>query len=104
MEIAEDWLELAHHFAIERHVHPKNAVGRWMLRSHRDLHEVSLHPRSHSRWWRFFEFVKAGGHFRKIRSTDFADLHRFFWECCRLSNRRKSAKSADDYSVVIASA
>jgi hypothetical protein len=60
MQVTEDRLEFAHHFAVERDVHPENAVGGGMLRPHRDLHLVALHPRAH-RGRRFVQLVKSRG-------------------------------------------
>jgi hypothetical protein len=64
MEIAENRFEFPHHFAIERDVHPKNAVGGWVLRAHRDFHQIAFDPRSHRRR-RFFQFMKSSrAHFK----------------------------------------
>ena len=47
MEITEDRLELAHDLAVERDVHPEDAVGRRMLRAHRDFEQFAVEARSH---------------------------------------------------------
>ena len=60
MEITKDRLEFPDDFAIERHVHAKNAVGGRMLRPHRHFHQVAFEPRIHRARRRFCEFVKSG--------------------------------------------
>jgi hypothetical protein len=42
MQITEDWFELANDLALERHVHPKHAMRRGMLWSHRDFEQFAF--------------------------------------------------------------
>ena len=47
MEITEDRFEFAHDLAFEGNVHPENAVGRGMLRAHRDFQQLAVETRRH---------------------------------------------------------
>ena len=59
MQVTEDRFEFAHHFAIERDVHPEDAMGGGMLRPHRNFHQVAFDPRIHRLRRSFFELVKS---------------------------------------------
>src|SRR5262249_55594562 len=50
MQIAENWFEFADDLAFECHVHSKNAMGRRMLRPHRNLEELAVQARTHCHW------------------------------------------------------
>ena len=58
MEITENRFELAHDFAVERDVHAKDAVGRWMLRPHRHFEQFAFEPGAHAARGRLLEFLK----------------------------------------------
>ena len=80
MEITEDRLEFADDLALERNVHPENAVGRWVLRTHRDFEELAIEargPRGEAA-----RALEAGRHSEKVSES--AD-YRFtsFWESWR---------------------
>jgi hypothetical protein len=62
MEVTKDRLELAHDLAFERDVHPKNAVGGWMLRAHRDFHQLAVKARSHRARRPLLEFLESSRH------------------------------------------
>src|SRR5438094_4700648 len=47
MQITEDRFEFADDFAFKRDVHPKHAMGRWMLQPHRDFEQLAFQPGTH---------------------------------------------------------
>src|SRR5205823_14717079 len=71
MEITEDRFELAHDLALERNVHPENAMRRRMLRSQRYFEQLAIEPRAHCCRWPlgWFECLNCRAHSR-LRFTD----------------------------------
>src|SRR5262249_25067748 len=51
MQITEDRLKLTNHLAVEGHIHPKYAVCRRVLRSHRHFEQLAFQARTHAHWW-----------------------------------------------------
>src|SRR4029077_14289856 len=66
MQVAKDGLELANDLAVERNVHAKDAVGRRMLRPHRDFEQFAFESRTHclERPFGWFESLDGCGHLR----------------------------------------
>ena len=50
VQVAEHRLEANHTLAIQRHVHAKHAVGRWMVRPHGHFKQLAFPVRLNMRW------------------------------------------------------
>src|SRR5205814_6685606 len=71
MQITEDRFELTNDLAFKGHIHPKHAMRRWMLRSHRDFEQFAFKPRAHAHWGSLecFDCLNYRAHFRSNAST-----------------------------------
>src|SRR3954469_3877290 len=42
MQVPKHWLQLDHALAVQRHIHAEHAMGRGMVRPHRDFEQLAL--------------------------------------------------------------